>query len=209
MRHCRFIALFVLSLLVACLQPLSLPAHSSPFSQPEVRIYHRYYAIAGSTASELRAQMIANGPRDRIEGLPYDAHTDWAVKWAFRHMWAGNRCTIRSASAQVAVTYTLPKWVTPKGAERSLVAEWRQYLTALQNHEEGHKENGIGAAQEVLTTLQQLPAASSCRELETTAQAAAQSVIRTYNQRDVNYDRVTHHGYTQGAVFPDVTTVSR
>lgn len=75
-------------------------------------------------------------------------------------------------------------------------------MTALQLHEDGHKDHGVAAAQEVLSTITNLPAYPSCPELETAANTAGKSVIERYNQKDIEYDRVTQHGATQGAIFP-------
>jgi predicted secreted Zn-dependent protease len=42
----------------------------------------------------------------------------------------------------------------------------------------------------------------TCEQLGLAANAAAHQVIKIYNQRDIEYDRVTRHGRTQGARFP-------
>jgi len=212
-RNCRFILLFLLSLfavyITQCLQPARLQARSSPFPEPVVSVHYRYYPIAGNTASELRAQMNTLGPRDRRKDRTFDARTDWSVSWAFRRAMLNGRCTIRGVNTQVAITYTLPQWKTPDDVDRSLLTDWNRYFVALQHHEDGHKANGVGAGQEVLQVLRELPDASSCQELDTAAQAAAQAVIRDHNQKDLSYDAATGHGSTQGAIFPDMTTVSR
>ncbi|MDX2229629.1 MAG: DUF922 domain-containing protein [Leptolyngbyaceae cyanobacterium bins.349] len=209
----RFIFLFLLSLIVVCAIPLihtwTFQAKASSTSSPAVSIAYRYYPITGTTASELRSQMAARGPRDHQEGRSYDARVDWAVKWSYRHGRMGNQCRIRNANTRVSVTYTMPKWNIPPGAERSLIADWHRYLAALQLHEDGHKNHGVEAGQDILNALSQLPAAHTCPALEATAQATAQAVIKTYNQKDSTYDLITRHGYTQGAIFPNTTTVSR
>jgi predicted secreted Zn-dependent protease len=89
------------------------------------------------------------------------------------------------------------------------VDEWNQYLIALRLHEVGHQQHGIDAATEVLQRLDSFPSYASCKSLETAAQTAAQAIIQQFNQRDVAYDRTTKYGYTQGAVFLAVTTVTR
>ncbi|MDX2242889.1 MAG: DUF922 domain-containing Zn-dependent protease [Leptolyngbyaceae cyanobacterium bins.302] len=209
----QFAALFLFSLVFVCaislFKPLTLQSRTNSSLEPIVNIRYRYYPIAGTTASELRSQMAAKGPRDQLEGRRYDANVDWAVNWSFRQGMSQGQCAIRSTKTRITVTYTLPQWDAPAHAERSLVAEWNQYMTALQLHEDGHKEHGVEAGRGVLQTLAHLPAASSCQELESKAQAAAQAVIKAYNQKDLEYDRTTRHGYTQGAVFPPVATVSR
>lgn len=209
----QFVAVFMLTLALmsglSLIQPLTTPASPHSALTPHVQIAYRYYPISGMTASELRSHMNQLGPRDHIEGRTYDARTDWAVKWSYRYSMRGGQCAMQSVVTQVEVTFTLPRWTGAGQAERSLRAHWKHYQAALQHHEEGHKQHGIEAGYAVQRSLSQLPRAASCTELEATAQTTARAVIKTYNQKDLDYDRVTRHGFTQGAVFPTATTVSR
>ncbi|HEY9761132.1 MAG TPA: DUF922 domain-containing Zn-dependent protease [Trichocoleus sp.] len=168
---------------------------------PTVSTHYRYYPITGNSVAELRAQMTQQGPMDLIEGRRYDARTDWSVQWAYTHARTQGGCAIGSLTTSVDVTITYPQWTPTSRAPRSAIAEWQRYMTALQLHENGHKDNGIAAGQAVVRTLSQLPAYSSCQRLDAAASSAAQSAIRHYNQQDLNYDQTTYHGYSQGAVF--------
>jgi len=208
----QFIALFVLAFAFVFSLPLvnQLPIQASPRSTaPTVQIQYKYYPVSGATASELRSQMNRLGPRDRYEDRTYDANTDWAVRWSYRYAMRSNRCVLQNVNTRVAITYTLPKWKKGMVAERSLVADWNRYMAALQLHEDGHKNHGVEAGRDVQQVLSKLPSAASCAELETQAQAAARTVIKTYNQKDLDYDHMTRHGSTQGAIFPSAATVSR
>jgi predicted secreted Zn-dependent protease len=175
-------------------------------SQPKVRIRYHYYPISGSNAVALRSQMSQSGPISQIEQIHYDAKTDWYVRSFYNFAMTGNQCTIKGATANVDILFTLPKWTPPSGASRSLLTQWQQYMTALQVHENGHKQHGIEAGQEVVQTLMNLPAATSCQTLKSIANSAIQKTIKRYNQKDIDYDEITKHGLTQGAVFPPVAT---
>jgi predicted secreted Zn-dependent protease len=198
--------------------PATVAVHNSPLlpspvapstSAVPVSVRYSYYPIRGMSNSELRSQMSRQGPLDKLEGRRYDANTTWVVKWSYGYKSVGHRCAIASVSTRVNVTYTLPQWQPPPSTPRSLIAEWNQYLAALHLHEDGHRNHGIGAAQEVMKKLTLSPLAPSCKELGIAANKAAQQIIRHYNQQDVEYDRLTQHGLTQGAVFPVLSTGSR
>lgn len=176
---------------------------------PTVSVRYKYYPIRGRTDTELRSQMSQKGPLDALEGRRYDAYTAWTVNWSYRYKSVGKQCTIASVQTKVGITFTLPKWQPASGTPRSLKAEWKQYLAALQTHEDGHKYHGIAAGQDVIRTLSRFPSAASCSTLGTTANQAAQQIIQRYNQKDIEYDRLTQHGFTQGAVFPTMSTGSR
>lgn len=192
--------------------------HNSPFvpatTKPQsgalpVSVRYNYYPIQGMSDTELRSQMTRQGPLDTLEGRRYDANTTWAVRWSYRYKPLGNQCAIAAVETKVDITFTLPQWQPASGPSRSLVAEWNQYLAALQTHEDGHKNNGIAAGQDVMKMLSRFPSAASCKTLGVAANKAAQQIIQRYNQKDIEYDRLTQHGFTQGAVFPAMSTVLR
>ncbi len=174
--------------------------------QPRVKVRYRYYPIAGSTAIALRSQMSQSGPVSQVEQIHYDANTDWYVRSSYNFVMRGNGCTITSVNTNVDILFTLPKWTPPTGASRSLKVQWQQYMAALQVHENGHKQHGVEAGQEITQTLRNLPAFASCQTLKTTANSYIQKIIKHYNQKDIDYDEITKHGVTQGAVFPPVAT---
>ena len=211
MFNLRSSVLVGLALTTLCLSGMSSrkPVSAPPINPPNVTVRYRYYPITGTTMQALRSQMSQRGPIDRLSGKRYDANTDWTVTWQFRYHTNGNQCAIQSAGSKVAVTITLPQWKPPARVERSLVTEWNRYLSALHIHEDGHKNNGIAAASDVVKTLRQLPPAATCQHLSATASNAAKRVIQHYNRKDGKYDAVTHHGFTQGAVFPPATTASQ
>lgn len=169
--------------------------------QPSITVDYRYYAVGGSTPQALRSQLNQLSPVVE-DGQRFDGKTYWYVRWFYNYANKGNRCRITQAKSSVEVVFTLPQWQQPTNAPRSLADKWQRYMSALQLHEDGHKDHGIAAAQEVLAVMKNLPDYSSCSELETAANAAGKSVIQRYNQKDIEYDRVTQHGATQGAVFP-------
>lgn len=181
------------------------PSASSPVaaaSSLPVSVRYDFYPIAGATATELRRQMMQQSPVSDAEGRSFDALTSWEVYWNFRYRRTGKGCAARSVNTRLNVVFTLPQWKIPRSASSELQTEWNDYIQALKLHEEGHKKNGVDAAEAVLRALHQLPEYPNCQQLEKAAKQTADQVIAIFNQRDVEYDRATAHGRTQGAVFP-------
>jgi len=170
-------------------------------SQPVVAVNTVYYAITGATASQLRQQMNQLGPASQTSGQRFDARTDWYVRWNYQYLSQGNRCQLTAIRVRADASVILPRWKQPANAAKGLVDRWNHYIKALRLHEDGHTNNGIAASRAVLQVLKQFPAKSSCSELGVAANEAAQGIIRQYSQRDLDYDRKTRHGITQGAVF--------
>lgn len=171
-------------------------------SNPAVSVKTVYYEINGSTAKQLRNQMNQLGPLIKNENRRYDGMTNWFVRWSYRYSDTNGRCTINSVNVSTEVIFTLPKWNIPRNVSPSLIASWNKYLAALQVHEDGHKNNGIAAGNEILRRLETMPGSASCPLLEKTANSNAQSIIKRYNEEDIRYDRNTKHGLTQGTRFP-------
>ncbi len=79
---------------------------------------------------------------------------------------------------------------------------WREYLAPLTEHENGHRKHGLDAAREIDRGIGALPAQANCNALGNAANAFGNEILRKYNERDIDYDRTTDHGRTQGARFP-------
>lgn len=159
------------------------------------------YTINGSTPLELRQEMNNKGPRGN-DGRRFDGFTRWFVSWRFRYNNAPGGCTIASVTTSVKVTITLPEWRNESGGDSASHEQWSRYLAALERHEQGHRRHGIAAGHEVDQAIASLPPASTCDALGANANALGASILRKYNQLDLDYDRDTRHGATQGVRFP-------
>lgn len=191
--------------LVAPIPTIPSPApsnRSNSANQPPVKVEYRYYPVKGATVGELQSQINQLGPLSPSEGERFAAKTDWYVHWSYRYNNQHNRCSVQSINSRVEIVLTLPQWEIPADAPQSLVDTWKQYLTAIDLHEEGHKQNGVEAGAQILQRLKQLPSYSSCKRLQTVVNGEIQQIISYHNQQDITYDQATQHGLTQGAVFP-------
>ena len=184
-------------LLSICAAAFGTPLRAEPVISEEVR----HYWIRGETALDLRWDMNAKGPKGRW-GIPYDAYTKWQVDWRYRWWETPDSCRITSASTRVRITYTLPSWQNYDDAEAALKSRWDRYYKALYEHEKGHRDLGVRAAQEIENAILNVEPRETCSELSKDADAAAQAVLDRYIQLEKQYDRQTNHGAKTGAMFP-------
>jgi predicted secreted Zn-dependent protease len=68
-------------------------------------------------------------------------------------------------------------------------------------HEQGHRQIGLEAGQAVERELMAL-AADRCDLLRLRASELAQSILRTHQLRNSDYDHQTSYGRKQGVKFP-------
>lgn len=151
----------------------------------------RTYRVAGDTIAAIRASLDAAGPVDRNDGERVEALTHWRYTWR----WPGGRaCRLDAARVSVAATVTLPRLVGLATAPPDVAATWSRYRAALEEHEARHVHYARAHRGEVLAAIR----GATCA----TADAAAQAVVRRLVEHDIAYDRDTHHGASEGAVFP-------
>ena len=170
--------------------PAHDPAVVNDFEIPHAKI--EYYDISGSTASELRQSLDTLSPVDK-NGYRSDARTDWYIRW----YWIGfglKWCALRSAVTATQIVVTLPRWDAPPDASDKLVTKWNAYMLALVEHEKGHVDLAVARFPDVAQAIQE----AACD----TADARAEAVLSELRDADLRYDHETHHGATQGAVFP-------
>lgn len=159
------------------------------------------YTIEGTTAQDLRREMTTKGPQG-TGGRRFDGYTRWYVSWRYQYKNTGSGCAIASVTTDVKTTITLPQWRNENRADGATRALWSRYLTALDLHEQGHRRHGVDAANEIDVAIAAMPPAGSCDALGTNANALGMRILQKYQQRDLDYDRDTNHGATQGARFP-------
>lgn len=159
-----------------------------------------YYQVYGYTYYEVGHQLYECGAK--TDGLSYAAYTSWHVNWAYNYNYTATSCRIKDVAVGVKIDYFYPKWEDPGNAEGGLAGRWQTYMSNLITHEEGHGQNGLNAAQDVLYALSTMPTYASCDELMSGANQTGQNIVADYSARDKQYDEATNHGETQGANFP-------
>jgi len=185
---------------LVCLVVIAAVAPAAEAS-PQVHIATKYYTVHGRTAQEIRRDLNKHGVRSS-DGKTYDAHTRWYVQWRFDFRNEGSRCALRGVRTSVDVTYTLPRWVDGAKAPEELWNQWQRYMRNLKTHEDGHRDIGVAAAEEIDKALNGLEPAANCREAESKANALAQNIIDKFRSKENFYDLRTAHGMLQGATFP-------
>ena len=161
------------------------------------------YTIQGKTAAELRSQMSQLGPMNQDEGKRFDASTLWDLDAQFTSGGKkGVSCKLKTVTVTVKTTFNLPAWTPPAGTPQPLIDRWKKHLAALQAHEDGHKQLGIDAGNDLLSQLKAMPSAPSCDALNKIATQKRDAVKVAFKQKHKAYDASTKHGANQGAVFP-------
>ena len=132
-------------------------------------------------------------PTNPHDGRRYDSYTDWHISWN----WPGygsNECDLTKAQVDYEVWVVAPRWMPEANATPDLIDLWVRYSQNLSLHEQQHVDNIVDNYLQAKDAIQNATCA--------TAEEAAQAILEKFRQFDVEYDRTTNHGETQGARFP-------
>ncbi len=170
-------------------------------AEPETSLSNMYYPVAGNTAEQLWADVLAKSPV-RQNTKRHVAYTSWHVNWHFWWLEKGGSCQISKVQTRLDIKYTLPRLKQSSSMPESVIARWEIYYVALIEHEQGHKDLGTKAANEIEQRISGMGSRANCNQLEQDANAIGKSVIDKYSRIEKEYDRSTNHGLNTGAVFP-------
>ena len=176
-----------------------LPIHGG--AAPLISMRTDHYVVNGDTVEEIRDDMDLKSPV-HANGIAYDAHTSWVIKWDFR--WSGSRsiCRIKDLQVRVKIGQIIPKLSNLTEVPETVAEIWKYYKKALLEHEEEHKEIALTAAAKIEQIIADLPPGTNCNQLVTEANLLANQVLEKYKFIGEELDYTTDHGMKYGAVFP-------
>ena len=159
-------------------------------------LHNAIYDVHAQSGKSLLAVLNEASPF-REGGRILHGRTDWHISWRFRWTEGPNgMCRISQVTTKLAVTVTLPSSTDHALTDSS---EFQRYVAALKRHELGHVEIARKAAAAIDAGILSLPQSNSCAAVEADANDYGHRELGSANQRDIEYDRDTDHGRTQGA----------
>lgn len=167
------------------------------YSYPKVDTIENSYTVEANDKGSLFSA-INNASPIREGGEVFHAHTDTYVNWNYWWDKRNNYCKLNRVETTVTITYTLPR-LSSKTQDAEVKRIWNKYYPALIEHEEGHGQIAIDAAQVIERGLRNMSSYSSCDLLSKKANAKAQRILDKFSQKHLDYDNKTNHGKTQGA----------
>ncbi|MDK2760300.1 MAG: DUF922 domain-containing Zn-dependent protease [Sphingopyxis sp.] len=152
-----------------------------------------YYEVRGNSAETIRKAINAVRPRDPNDGVAVDALARWQINWRWPNG-ANGACDLSRAELRFSGTILMPRLVDADKAPKAVVRRWSAYIEALKKHEATHIRTAWTNSDRVLAAIR----ASDCSG----ATGAGKAAVAELGRFDVEYDRKTKHGRTEGALFP-------
>lgn len=157
-----------------------------------------FYAIAPANRYDIRSELNSRSPV-AATGHDFTGHTDWRLHLSFHSQLQAGVCRISDATITLLVRYTLPRLDDNYFYDWATESAFNRYYSALLTHEQGHAESGQLAASELQASLGRLRSRNGCPALRQSVDASFNRILDKYRQRDIDYDRRTDHGRSQGA----------
>lgn len=167
---------------------------------PAVTERYEYYDIAGDCEHDLQCELKRNGV-PWSDGRTYDALTTWDLQWNYELDRTDDSCSVGSFQVAVDILFRYPRWVKKDEGPPKLVEKWEAYMSGLVDHENGHRDMAIAAAEDLTRTVAALAPAASCGELKRTVRKLCRQRMKQLEREAKRYDEATNHGGTQGAVL--------
>lgn len=161
---------------------------------------YRNYPVAVSPGQSLRQAINAASPIHR-DGQVFHGYTRWQVNWRFAtQARSDGRCHLTRIQVDLNITIDQPELRKDDAARHPA---FTSYLHALREHELGHARIGREAATSIERRIFILPEMADCGALEQRANELGHQTMTEFQRRDIEYDRQTGHGKTQGAWLTD------
>lgn len=157
------------------------------------------YVVSARTLAGLRSGIMNCTIRSQVAGS-YHAVTARQIAWSYGFLQSGSQCRIVNVRVGLHITQLLPEFVPKAGTPQSVIDAWNTYHTNLIAHENGHVDVAKRYANELVDKLNAL-GTMDCGPIQTLAKSTIDSELKALNATDTDYDTVTSHGASQGAVL--------
>jgi predicted secreted Zn-dependent protease len=172
-----------------CYFPFSL------FADVKIAEKIQYYSVNPVSNQDIKNALNLASPVIE-QGNVFFARTQYDIKWRF--WWRTNKqdCMLTKVHVDLAIVYTLPKLADSK---RKVITDWSHWYDNLLIHEKGHASFAVKTAHDIDKTLRLVKPAINCETLELNANRQARQLMTQLKRTNINYDKSTGHGKTQGA----------
>lgn len=152
-----------------------------------------YYEVTGLSPEHLIGSFRAR-PNPAVM-----ATTRAGVSTRYDFAFGEGACHLMQVELALEIDITYPRWREEDRGSGEMRAEWSRFMTALEEHEQGHVALFREAAADLQERLSRLPPAPSCNALAQSVERERQRFDREVNVVQSVYEARTRNGEAQGA----------
>jgi predicted secreted Zn-dependent protease len=149
-----------------------------------------WFRVAGLTVRDLHASKEVNGPFNDIAEARVWGQCGWRLRWKYTNDRSQGDCRIGEFTVTLSARVWLPKWDDYNRAGPELRAKWDTFYKRLVTHEDGHKANGVRAANDLARRMRAMRPYATCDGLNLAIQQQDARISSEYRLVDRAFDRV-------------------
>jgi predicted secreted Zn-dependent protease len=150
-----------------------------------------WFPIRGTTQRQMRDSMTQTAPYSEKRKSHVWGQCRWWFEWDFKYLpGPTGGCRVAEFTLTLNARMKLPKWVDANQADRDLRTRWDAFEQRLRQHEDGHKNNGIKAANDLARRIKAIGEFPDCAQLNAEIKKVGDRVWSEYALLDDAFDRV-------------------
>jgi predicted secreted Zn-dependent protease len=176
--------LFVTGLVVMCNACIA-------FADVRVNYTIEYYDVTGSTISEIGYEFKQKGPVGHNTGRRHAATT--VVRTSVSVVSSSTYCKPSDFIIDLHIRQIFPNWINRHQGSSSLQRKWDEWIKAVVDHENVHRDEAVMVINEYYNTLRNISSWNCYNMQEQAMTELKKSLNKLYE-----YDRITDHGRNNG-----------
>lgn len=161
MRRLGVLLVVSVTLVTACVQTTETTLNgTSPvkvkFSQSLETVH---YSVTGQSTQDIFASLEANGPKvdDLVDDRFAAGLTELQSGYSYRFADSGSACTLQTVDIDISLVVTLPQHSAPELLSQIQLANWREYVQSIADHEQEHVDIHVEIFESLQETIQGAP----------------------------------------------------
>jgi predicted secreted Zn-dependent protease len=176
--------------------PTAIDLTNLPDGLTTIKDSTQRYVVYGDTAEERLQQLQQCAPDGEYAGA-----ASYQITWQYSYgVRSDGLCEIMQPKIGLHLGMIVPDWFAGTTATQTEKSDWNKYIQALTIHELGHHDISRQYAKTMLQRLQAVQP-QDCASIKTRVDTVLEAMLLQLQTAQNNYDAITNHGATQGAVL--------
>ena len=150
----------------------------------------RYFAVRGSTLSELDDSLSRAGPVIEQTGRRHPGATSVKFDGEVTYKRVPEGCAVKDATISLALDITLPKWARPKRVDSRTALIWQTLEKDITRHERRHAEIAINFQKRMESALRNLRPERDCATMERMANTVMSRYLAEHERKQIEFDTI-------------------
>ncbi|MCE2571633.1 DUF922 domain-containing protein [Motilimonas eburnea] len=155
---------------------------------PNVNVNFKFYDLEAQSMYELFQKIRIVGPAGQA-GNKAAGKASYNMNWQLAFEQKGNQCRVGDAGVDIEIDIVVPRWLNVDEQSEKAQAQWQIYLGGLLDHESGHKDIVVNAAEQLIESIKVAPTNLNCAQLQQRVDKAGYRYLAKAKVESSDYDK--------------------